>query len=191
MNKITNTFYSYISDKIIFQGYIAGFDLDWTLIRPNKGKFPKVNINNNYSDIVFLPNVLNKLLNLQNQGYTIVIFSNQKVTNFTPLNKRLFRINSVINILESYNIHPILMISLADDDYRKPKVGMWNYLFSPSNKNNSSNNGGNKVINGFYCGDAAGRSSDFSDSDLEFLNNINRFFDIPNNLKFYIPEELF
>ena len=37
--------------------------------------------------------------------------------------------------------------------------------------------------NSFYCGDAAGRKNDFSDSDKNFAKNI--------GIEFYIPEKIF
>jgi len=51
---------------------------------------------------------------------------------------------------------------------------MWNYIFCEDK---------NKVESAFYCGDAAGRNFDFSDSDLKFSQNI--------SIQFFYPEQLF
>ncbi len=187
MQEITKSFHLYISQNIVNYGYAAGFDLDWTLIRPSKGTFPKIKNKYKYLneikphnhgklmidyDVVILPGRLGKLLELQKLGYMIIIVTNQKVTRFSPLNSRISRINLVIKILEHYDIHPIVMMSTAEDVYRKPNTGMWDYIFTS-----------NVINNSFYCGDAAGRTSDFSDSDAQFAKNA--------NLTFYVPEQIF
>lgn len=56
---------------------IATFDLDWTLIKPKKGKHPK-----DKDDWVFLPGVKDKLIELNKNGVTIIIFTNQSSTKF-------------------------------------------------------------------------------------------------------------
>ena len=69
----------------------------------------------------------------------------------------------------------VVLVASGDDKYRKPNVGMWNYL---TTKMISTD-----IKSAFYCGDAAGRIQDFSDSDLQFANNI--------HIPFYEPEKLF
>ncbi|XP_048326222.1 polynucleotide 3'-phosphatase ZDP isoform X3 [Ziziphus jujuba] len=66
----------------------------------------------------------------------------------------------------------------AEDQFRKPKPGMW-YLMEqhfnsgiPIDKKQS-----------FYVGDAAGRKNDHSDADIKFAEAI--------GLKFHVPEEYF
>ena len=146
----------------------ACFDLDWTLVRPNSSKFPKT-----YDDSVIMSgriNILNKYIEF---GYTIIIFTNQKITKKENLQFKLDRINDILNKFGEDKIYPIVYMSIADDKYRKPNIGMWEE-FRKYYK---------KITTAFYCGDAAGRSSDFSDSDLKFAENI--------GVKFYTPEELF
>ena len=167
MEKVTDTFYLYKSLKLQYHGHLAGFDLDSTIIRPAKGKFPKTSY-----DIILLPNRIQILTNLQNNGWTIVIVTNQKVATRYTLKFRLEYLNYMINLLESHDIHPIVLASLADDQYRKPNIGMWTHLIKDS-----------LVYSAFYVGDAAGRPNDFSDSDKEFAANL--------GIKFYTPEEIF
>ena len=64
-------------------------------------------------------------------------------------------------------------MATEEDKYRKPNKGMWDYtlLLMPL------------IKSGFYCGDAAGRPKDFSDSDLNFAKNI--------GLSFHLPEDMF
>nr|QBK90183.1 MAG: polynucleotide kinase 3 phosphatase [Pithovirus LCPAC102] len=167
MQKITDTFYSYISKNIQYNGNIAGFDLDWTIIKPIYGKFSK-----DSNDNVFMENRINILKKLQDDGYTIIIFTNQKVTKRFILSTRIDRINNIIMMLHNIKIYPVILMATGDDIYRKPGVGMWNYI----NYNNQCNYA-------FYSGDAAGRTKDFSDSDRQFAINI--------GIPFYTPEELF
>jgi len=183
MNKVTESFYSYISPVLVNTANVAAFDLDYTLIRAAKGVFPKLKnkyklVNEYYDgalidyDIVFLPGRIEKLIDLQNQGYMITIITNQKVTRYLPLNSKLSRLNIVIKILEKYNINIIAMMATGTDKYRKPSIGMWRNIF-----------GNQKLKVGFYCGDAAGRISDFSDSDAQFARNL--------QIPFYLPEQIF
>ena len=72
----------------------------------------------------------------------------------------------------------------ADDNNRKPAIGMWQFF-------EKNCNGDVEVIKSgsFFVGDAAGRKktanrkTDFSDSDLKFARNV--------GLTFYTPEEFF
>lgn len=167
MQPIDQTCYYYISPQASFTGHVAAFDLDWTLIRPASSKFPR-----DSQDIVFLSNRLPVLLDFQSKGYTIVIFTNQKVSNRYSLQFRLEYLNNVIDLLESHQIHPMIMAALADDLYRKPQTGMWQSLFKSS-----------LIQSAFYVGDAAGRPQDFSDSDKQFAEAL--------GISFYTPEEIF
>lgn len=167
MEKITDTFYLYKSPGLQYYGHLAGFDLDWTLIKPEYGKFPKSS-----HDMIFLSNRLPILINLQSNGWTIVIMTNQKIAKRYTRQFRLDYLNYLIALLEDNNIHPIVLASLADDQYRKPNISMWTYLTQ-----------GTSVYSSFYVGDAAGRPGDFSDSDKQFADNL--------GIKFYIPEEIF
>ena len=72
------------------------------------------------------------------------------------------------------------------DEYRKPAVGMWNYLQDKLSKGKATKL---DIEKSFYCGDAAGRpktattKADFSDSDIKFALNL--------GLKFKLPEDVF
>ena len=156
----------YISDGLVSTGNIAGFDLDWTLARTIHGSFPK-----SPSDITLLPNRISTLKKLRERGFTIVIFTNQKSTTENKVKFNFERMNHFINIIPDIPI--MLYMSISDDMYRKPQVGMYQTLqkMVPT------------ITSSFYCGDAAGRPQDFSDSDLKFAEN--------SEITFYVPEKIF
>lgn len=156
----------YITNGLVATENIAGFDLDWTLVRPIHGLFPK-----SPEDKALLPNRLHILSQAREKGYTIVIFTNQKATTENKLQLNFARVKNCIDLLA--DIPFILLMSTGDDIYRKPNFGMWQVLkqLIPS------------IKSGFYTGDAAGRPQDFSDSDKMFAQNI--------GLPFYLPEQIF
>lgn len=147
---------------------LAAFDLDWTLIRPRNGTFP-LNINDN----IIMDRRIEILKKYQDGGYTIIILTNQKVTSRNPLDFKLKRLNNIGNLFKSYGIQVMIFMSISDDMYRKPNIGMISEInqIIPNSK----------IV--FYCGDAAGRNSDFSDSDLKFAQNA--------GINFYLPETIF
>lgn len=141
---------------------IAAFDLDHTLIKPKSGnKFPK-----NTEDWVLLDSVKKKLNELYDEGYKIVIFTNQASSSFdlTEFDKKIRSISSLLEI-------SLQLFGCTDYGFcRKPSIGMWWLLMN----NNDVVIDMNKS---FYVGDAAGRKEDFSDSDFKFALNL--------GLKFY------
>ncbi len=147
--------------------YWALFDLDWTLIRPLK----ETTFTNNVG-WVWLPQRIPILLQLEENGYRIGIITNQKPwprNNIQSINQRL---TEVYTVLRNYLKKEPLILSANDEpEYRKPAIG-WMSVLQFQDKTKS-----------FYCGDAAGRSEDFSDSDLQFAQNA--------GLTFYTPEQFF
>jgi bifunctional polynucleotide phosphatase/kinase len=156
----------YLSESNLVSNKIFGTDLDWTLIRPIKGRFPK-----DASDWAWLPNRILTLKAYQNAGYLIVIFSNQGVKG-KKLTMALDRINNVIQALNTEGIQPWVFVATENNEYRKPEPGMWTLL----TKNISVNQA-------LYTGDAGGRPGDFSDSDRKFAEAI--------GIPFYVPEDIF
>ena len=69
----------------------------------------------------------------------------------------------------------LLLAALDNDHFRKPGVGFMTLIqkYYPNFDLNTS----------FFCGDAAGREGDFSDSDRQFAANA--------SLPFLTPEEFF
>ena len=143
---------------------IACFDLDYTLIKPKSGK--KFPVDKNDWEWMY-PNVPEKLKEYYENKYTIIIFTNQK--KLKNLDDFIYK----IQMIESKLSIPLnVFISLENDYYRKPHTGMFDKLLTLTNID---------MTHSFYCGDAAGRNNDFSDSDRLFAYNCNLTFILPEN----------
>lgn len=173
---------------------IAAFDLDGTIIKPKSGnKFPK---DKDDWQIIF-SSVPAKLKNHIENGYKVVIFTNQKATEKKPFNSDNFK-SKLQNIFSRIGIPVQAFISTSDNKYRKPVTGMWKaleemviiYYWSTLkilyfNVTFFNQNDGVPIEKSasFYCGDAAGRKDDHSFTDLLFAENL--------QLKFFTPENHF
>lgn len=159
---------------------ILGMDLDWTLIKPIKGKVHPIDETDwelLYNDTSALEMIKTK----QKLGYKFVIFTNQGgllnnkpgKMNVEGFKKRWLHILELLKI--TYDIKSIyLIVSLYDDFNRKPATGMWDFLEKELNDNI-------KVIrqDSLYVGDMAGRKGDYSASDLLFSMNLGVDFQVP------------
>ncbi len=155
---------------------IAGFDLDYTLIKPKSGKkFPV-----DSDDWMWLfPEVKDILIEIsKNDTHIITIFTNQLglETGKTTIDELKEKYKQ---IQESLNIQLVFLVSEKDDVFRKPRVGLWKFLQDKGIDQGAS----------YYVGDAAGRlkdasyKKDHSDSDRKFAYNI--------GIDFYSPEVFF
>ena len=175
----------------------AIFDLDSTLITTKSGKkFPK----DSADWKPMYPIVKSKLHDLHNEGYELVIFTNQaKLKN--KLDKRQEFIKKMTAIIQFFNIPMSYIASTDYGYYRKPCTGMYDLLLEHILEHMEKQGKGKKIKLSklsFYCGDAAGRpkgweypgmpetkllKKDFSHSDF--------FFALNCNLNFLLPEECF
>ena len=79
-NQLTSVFY-YLNNNENNITKLACFDLDHTLIKPKgKRKLPK-----DYSDYEYFNGMLHLLSKLSNNGFTIVIFSNQSGSKYNDV----------------------------------------------------------------------------------------------------------
>jgi bifunctional polynucleotide phosphatase/kinase len=162
-------------------GRLAIFDLDWTLVRPIHGKFPK-----SPTDIAVLPNRKQKLQELDREGYNILIMSNQKCRHQKDCDEIRSRIEYAANLL---GVPLMAFVATAEDQYRKPEIGAWTIIkdlfqLDRIEKSSESEQVRKAMLPDiFFVGDAAGRPQDFSDSDLKWAQNI--------GIPFYTPEEFF
>ena len=155
---------------------VAGFDMDNTIIKTkSKKRFP---IDKN--DWIWLYETVPTILKNISKTHTVIIFTNQNglAKGKTNLEDLKFKFNS---IQKSLNINMVFVVADKEDNYRKPCIGMWEYILEKGFEQDLSKS--------FYVGDAAGRikdanfKKDFSDSDRKFALNI--------GLKFYTPEVFF
>lgn len=168
---------------------LACFDLDHTLIKPKGNrKLPK-----DKDDYVYMDNVKPILYNLIENGFQVVVFSNQSGSKLEQVVLKLQ--NIIIELIEEkYTKIPIsVFIALKDDYFRKPHTGMFE-LFLNLNKLKIEN-----FEEIFYCGDAAGRKGDFACSDYAFAHNLSLKYNKYNKenkenkkiIEFYTPEQIF
>ena len=140
---------------------IAGFDFDWTLIRP-KGATTWCC---NRDDWTFLYNNCKSTLErFHNEGYTIVIITYQT---------RKYKIELIKDFVEMFDI-PLYVI-ISDGEIQK-NFKLIDYLEL----------GYDRVLNthvSFYCGDADGDQGSWSNMDLVFA--------VYNNIRFCKPATIF
>ncbi|KAK5584261.1 hypothetical protein RB653_005869 [Dictyostelium firmibasis] len=173
---------AYYLGEVLSRPKIASFDMDSTLIRNKSGRVHAIN----KDDWLWWEDCVPKnLKQLYNDGYQVVIFTNQGgighggkfcQSKFSDITKK-------IQILEKELGFPLLaFIACSDDANRKPNRKMWDMMYDCTD--------GKVVINeseSFYCGDAAGRpdgwkagyKKDFSNSDLGFAMTVGIRFETP------------
>ena len=161
---------------------VAGFDLDWTIIRTSSGK----KFGQGADDWLFLNDeVVPKLKELHDAGTKVVFFTNQGgiekgQTNFKTITKKIG------SIIDAAGIPIQVFASTGAGHYRKPSPEMWKYMADNCNGGISID-----LTKSLYVGDAAGRpknwksnvSKDFSCGDRKFALNV--------GIQFYTPEEFF
>lgn len=166
-------FINYYSNIIPRNTYsVSGFDLDHTIIKPkSKTVFPK-----DKNDWTLLNDKIKEKLNqISKENNLIIIFTNQKNLAKSNMTNQDF-IDKINNIHTHINIDFILIASLNDDIYRKPRIGMWTFIEKHLNiKLNKEDS--------FYVGDMIGRKTDKLDTDLKFALNL--------QIKCLTPEEYF
>jgi bifunctional polynucleotide phosphatase/kinase len=135
---------------------LAVFDFDWTLVKPKGNrKFPT-----SVDDWEWLyPNVPDTLRHFINNGYNIVVVTNQS---------KIWKRDQILAAMRGFNA---TIIIAWNKEFYKPNPHMFQVAFSSYDKNAS-----------FYVGDALGRPDDFSDSDKVFAQNIGLRSSPPENL---------
>lgn len=105
---------------------IAAFDMDGTIIITQSGKvFP---IDNKDWKINF-PEVTKTIRKLSDNGYKIVIFTNQGGIGNKKVNEKTFK-EKVENIIDVIKTPVQVFVATHGDLYRKPAPGMWNVFVS-------------------------------------------------------------
>lgn len=148
----TGTVLQWLSGPMSSSAKFAAFDMDDTLMT---GKYP-------------YPGAREKLERLTGEGYSVVVFSNQKAV---PGRSDKFVESRMLEVSINMKVPIHFFCARGSDEYRKPCTGMISLVPASYGKIE------------FYVGDAAGREGDFSDSDKEFAKNA--------GVPFYTPESFF
>ncbi|KDP34772.1 hypothetical protein JCGZ_10552 [Jatropha curcas] len=160
---------------------IAAFDFDGCLVET------AVKIVGADAWSLMYPSVPDKLRSLYNDGYKLVIFTNEsnidrwKKKRQVAVDSKIGRLN---NFIKRVKVPMQVFIACGyssgkvEDPFRKPKPGMWRIMEKHFNSDISID-----MDQSFYVGDAAGRINDHSDADSEFAKAI--------GLKFFVPEDYF
>ncbi|TXG66726.1 hypothetical protein EZV62_008001 [Acer yangbiense] len=176
---------------------IAAFDFDGCLVNTSVKRIGADAWSLMYSSVP------EKLQRLYNDGYKLVIFTNEsnidrwikqrqkavdskigRLSNFIKRVKVPIQVVQPAYLIDIMYVVPEVFIACgigngkAEDPFRKPKPGMWRIMEKHFNSGISID-----MDQSFYVGDAAGRNKDHSDADIKFAQAI--------GLKFYVPEEYF
>jgi DNA 3'-phosphatase len=141
----------------------AGFDMDDTLIYGSDGGGYKA-----------YPFAVEKLRELDRQGYNILVFSNQKRPR---QNDRIVnaKIEAVIELYDPLPIH--FYCARGEDEFRKPGIGMLKLVPAGYGKLE------------FFVGDADGGEDAFSDADVGFAKGAGVRYETPEKY-FNVYEEI-
>ncbi len=177
---------------------IAAFDLDDTVISPTGAKFARSAQSWRWWD----PSVPGRLKSLYEDGYLVVIFSNQGNVSLKSDPKTVQKDTlSLTNLKDQLTIIlrqldlPISMYGATGQDrYRKPRTGMWQEMLEDYDLQAE---GAVDKGSSFYVGDAAGRAKtdkhkkDFASSDRALAANIGIRFQTPDEFFLYAAHEAF
>ncbi|TPX38221.1 hypothetical protein SmJEL517_g00200 [Synchytrium microbalum] len=160
---------------------IAAFDFDSTLVTVNgKHVWPK----GGDDWKLFHATVPTKLQELHENGFAIVIISNQgsHAADKKGAKEAVFK-SRVTHFAKAAQVPLTVIVAQDYDYYRKPLLGGWEHFIETHNITEID-----KTLS-FFVGDAAGRPAstsskkDFSDSDLKFAMNL--------GIQFHVPESFF
>lgn len=170
-------------DGLHDSGKIAAFDFDGCLVNTSVKR-----VGADAWSLMY-PSIPEKLQNLYNTGYKLVVFTNEsnierwKNKRQQAVDSKIGRLNNFI-MLVKVPIQVFIACGLGktggenEDPFRKPKPGMWRIMEQQFNSGVAVD-----MDQSFYVGDAAGRANDHSDADVKFAQAV--------GLKFYVPEEYF
>ena len=144
-----------------FRSKIASFDYDHTLVCPKDGKTMPSDV----EDWMWMyPNIPEQLKRYNDEGFTIVIFTNQSKS------WKVIQIQYVAHTLKI----PLFIVVASDKCDYKPNPIMYDVLVGSAQVDKEQS---------FFVGDALGGKGDWADSDKVFAQNI--------GFKCQSPQEMF
>lgn len=170
------------SDTLEGRSKIAGFDIDFTVIKTASGRKFAVGSN----DWKFWDDkVPGKLQSLHKDGYRVVFFTNQAGMEKQKTMPEVFKAK-VEAIISSLSIPVFVFVSTGVNHFRKPYTAMWDYCVEHCNS-------GVKVVKSesVYVGDAAGRAKNWASDKPKDFSCSDRMFAANIGIKFYTPDEFF
>ena len=169
INESNSSYLTGVTKKFVLKSKIACFDIDSTIIKTKSGKTFAVDKDD---WIFFNENVSVKLKEIS-KSHSIIFITNQSgLKTKDKIEDWKTKIN---NVCEKLKIELQIYCSIDKDIFRKPQPTFINII-----KNQLKC----KLDNdSYYCGDAAGRKNDFSDTDYKFALN--------SKIEFYVPEQIF
>lgn len=167
-------------DKVLSKkDKFAFFDLDGTLITRLNGKNP-IYSETNSNNWIFLGPIL-EILNIYNQnGYQIIIISNQSHFN-EHIEQKINQIS--LKFKQLCNFEPIFICAIGSnkktnlDNFRKPNIGIIEWIKHLINILDPNINFSKIIEQSFMCGDAVGINNSleveyqWSDVDYQFAKN--------------------
>uniref|UniRef100_G3MKQ2 PNK FHA domain-containing protein n=1 Tax=Amblyomma maculatum TaxID=34609 RepID=G3MKQ2_AMBMU len=170
------------SDRLEHKPKIAAFDLDGTLITTKSGKVFPVN---SHDWRILLPQCEARLRSLIEEGYKLVIITNQRGLAKSHSHEADFKAK-VEHILKKLAVPAQVYVSVGHGFYRKPAPGIWHHLEAVAN-------GGIPITleESFYVGDAAGRPANWEPKRKKDFSCSDRLFALNIGITFYSPEEFF
>jgi len=137
---------------------IAGFDMDGTVVNTMSGR----DMPTSWTDWkLFNGNVPSKIQEYADDGYKIVIFSNQNTIKSALEGKAAENVKNRFDaVIQKLGIPVQAFVATEKDGFRKPEGGMWTFMVDNCNDGIAPD-----MSSSFYVGDFAGREGDKAASD--------------------------
>lgn len=164
---------------------VAAFDLDGTLLEWRTSGWPSRM--EHYE--LWNAGVVPKLQGLYDDGYKLVIFSNQGAIRGALQGKKATHVKSLLEWVAHTIDRPLYVVMSTnkkdENNFHKPSANMWNVAEELLNRGEEFD-----VTKSFYVGDSIGGDDDNQGGvDIQFAKNVGEMKG--STLKFYTPNDYF